>query len=124
MRLRRLGFAAVVVAVACVVLGSASVVLAQSYWGCYECQQQLSGSSWRCRMVGDSQTGLTNCEQGFEPISRIFTCELSGDACLNVDVFGGGGGGGTGGGGGGGSCGILPGMSCPPSCMSCETIYY
>lgn len=123
MMLQRMRWVAIAVAVACIVVGSTSVLLAQSYWGCYKCQQ-LSGLSFRCRMVGDEQTGSTNCDQEFEPISRIFTCSLSGDACLNVVVIGGGGGGGTGGGGGGGSCGILPGMSCPPSCMSCETIYY
>lgn len=98
-----------------------------TYAGCFVCvpDNALTWPSYECYQVGHNESGDgIYCDE--QPGINIKFCSTSGGACFNVDSGGDGDGGGNGGGsgGGGGSCSILPGMTCPAECMSCEVIYY
>lgn len=84
---------------------------------CANCYQpsQWSLTSW-CKPVANEETGVTGCDDYWDPFDGSQTCAETGTFCSSVNA-GGGGGTGSGGGSGDGSC--SSGGFCPASCFSC-----
>jgi len=75
---------------------------------------RYSLTSW-CKPVMNEETGVTDCEDYWDPFDGSQTCMESGSFCSVVSA---GGGGSTGGGSGGGG-GCTTSGFCPASCFSC-----